>query len=166
MRSVSYTHLDVYKRQILGSFFIFRLCCIVCSMDFARSALTEYLRVFLEYLFIGVAFSAQGIFLSVWPVSYTHLLIDVNANVAKGKVVAVLGQNGSGKTDVYKRQILYIMCDQFRYDCIRALGNQEIFTPNIDRLVKRGLVSVSYTHLCRATQTGLPMNFTKNSLRF
>ena len=35
-------------------------------MDFARSALTEYLRVFLEYLFIGVAFSAQGIFLSVW----------------------------------------------------------------------------------------------------
>ena len=51
---------------ILGSFFIFRLCCIVCGMDFARSALTEYLRVFLEYLFIGVAFSAQGIFLSVW----------------------------------------------------------------------------------------------------
>lgn len=26
-----------------------------------------------------------------------HALIDVNANVAKGKVVAVLGQNGSGK---------------------------------------------------------------------
>lgn len=51
---------------ILGSFFIFRLCCIVCGMDFARSDLTEYLRVFLEYLFIGVAFSAQGIFLSVW----------------------------------------------------------------------------------------------------
>ena len=39
-----------------------------------------------------------------------------------------------------KPNILYIMCDQFRYDCIRALGNQEIFTPNIDRLVKRGLV--------------------------
>ena len=39
-----------------------------------------------------------------------------------------------------KPNILYIMCDQFRYDCIRALGTQEIFTPNIDRLVKRGLV--------------------------
>lgn len=32
-----------------------------------------------------------------------HALIDVNANVAKGKVVAVLGQNGSGKTTFVKR---------------------------------------------------------------
>ena len=31
-----------------------------------------------------------------------HTLIDVNANVAKGKVVAVLGQNGSGKTTFVK----------------------------------------------------------------
>ena len=31
-----------------------------------------------------------------------HALIDVNANVAKGKVVAVLGQNGSGKTTFVK----------------------------------------------------------------
>jgi len=35
--------------------------------------------------------------------------------------------------------ILYIMCDQFRYDCIRALGNTQIQTPNLDRLVKRGV---------------------------
>ena len=31
-----------------------------------------------------------------------HALIDVNANVAKGKVVAILGQNGSGKTTFVK----------------------------------------------------------------
>ena len=31
-----------------------------------------------------------------------HALIDVNANVAKGKAVAVLGQNGSGKTTFVK----------------------------------------------------------------
>jgi arylsulfatase len=35
--------------------------------------------------------------------------------------------------------ILYIMCDQFRYDCITALSNNKIRTPNIDRLVKRGI---------------------------
>ncbi len=25
--------------------------------------------------------------------------------------------------------ILFIMCDQFRFDCIHALGNQDIHTP-------------------------------------
>lgn len=39
--------------------------------------------------------------------------------------------------------ILYIMCDQFRFDCISALGNSTIRTPNLDRLVKRG---VSYSN--------------------
>lgn len=28
------------------------------------------------------------------------------------------------------------MCDQFRFDCINALGNTIIQTPNLDRLVK------------------------------
>lgn len=37
-----------------------------------------------------------------------------------------------------KPNILYIMCDQFRFDCINALGNTIIQTPNLDRLVKRG----------------------------
>lgn len=36
--------------------------------------------------------------------------------------------------------ILYLMCDQFRYDCIRALGNTGIHTPNLDRLARRGVV--------------------------
>lgn len=35
--------------------------------------------------------------------------------------------------------ILYLMCDQFRFDCISALGNKVIQTPNLDRLVQRGL---------------------------
>ncbi|MDC7232842.1 MAG: sulfatase-like hydrolase/transferase, partial [Spirochaetales bacterium] len=38
-----------------------------------------------------------------------------------------------------KPNILYIMCDQFRFDCISALGNDKIRTPNLDRLVKRGV---------------------------
>lgn len=38
-----------------------------------------------------------------------------------------------------KPNILYMMCDQFRFDCIAALGNSKISTPNLDRLVKRGI---------------------------
>ncbi|MCL2640898.1 MAG: sulfatase-like hydrolase/transferase [Phycisphaerales bacterium] len=38
-----------------------------------------------------------------------------------------------------KPNILYIMCDQFRYDCIVSLGNSKISTPNLDRLVRRGV---------------------------
>jgi len=36
--------------------------------------------------------------------------------------------------------ILYIMCDQLRYDCIAAMGNPIVKTPNLDRLAARGAV--------------------------
>ena len=39
--------------------------------------------------------------------------------------------------------ILWICTDQQRYDTIRALGNEFIHTPNIDRLVQEG---VAFTH--------------------
>ena len=35
--------------------------------------------------------------------------------------------------------ILFIMTDQQRFDTIAALGNSHIYTPNMDRLVQRGL---------------------------
>lgn len=35
--------------------------------------------------------------------------------------------------------ILFIMTDQQRFDTIAALGNEHIYTPNMDRLVRRGL---------------------------
>ena len=35
--------------------------------------------------------------------------------------------------------ILFIMTDQQRFDTINALGNPHIYTPNMDRLVRRGL---------------------------
>ncbi len=35
--------------------------------------------------------------------------------------------------------ILFIMTDQQRFDTIAALGNPHIYTPNIDRLVQRGI---------------------------
>ncbi|QLG28860.1 sulfatase-like hydrolase/transferase [Halorarum halophilum] len=41
-----------------------------------------------------------------------------------------------------KPNVLFVMTDQQRYDTVRALGNARIHTPNIDRLVDRG---VSFT---------------------
>ena len=38
-----------------------------------------------------------------------------------------------------KPNILYVMTDQQRFDTIRALGNEQIYTPNLDRLVRRGV---------------------------
>ncbi|GAB5562195.1 MAG: sulfatase-like hydrolase/transferase [Synoicihabitans sp.] len=38
-----------------------------------------------------------------------------------------------------KPDILYLITDQQRFDTIRALGNLSIHTPNLDRLVARGL---------------------------
>src|SRR5438034_11762983 len=35
--------------------------------------------------------------------------------------------------------ILFIMTDQQRFDTIAALGNPHIYTPNLDRLVRRGV---------------------------
>jgi len=45
---------------------------------------------------------------------------------------------GAGRPNV-----LFLFTDDQRYDTIRALGNKSIHTPNIDRLVKRG---VSFTN--------------------
>jgi arylsulfatase len=39
----------------------------------------------------------------------------------------------------YRPNILFIMTDQQRFDTIAALGNRNIYTPNLDRLVRRGL---------------------------
>ncbi|MCF7940710.1 MAG: sulfatase-like hydrolase/transferase [Spirochaetia bacterium] len=52
--------------------------------------------------------------------------------------------------------ILYIMCDQFRYDCIAALGNTVIKTPHIDRLVRRG---VSYTNAYSPCPVCIPARY-------
>ena len=51
---------------ILGSFLVFRISSLLGGMNFVRSGIDEYLKVFLGYLFVGTAFCAQAIFLSVW----------------------------------------------------------------------------------------------------
>lgn len=36
--------------------------------------------------------------------------------------------------------ILFLMCDQFRFDCLHALGNDGVRTPNLDRLARQSVV--------------------------
>ena len=56
-----------------------------------------------------------------------------------------------------KPNILYFMCDQFRYDCIAALGNRVIRTPNIDRLAARG---VSFLNAYSTCPVCIPARYT------
>ncbi|MDC7232933.1 MAG: sulfatase-like hydrolase/transferase, partial [Spirochaetales bacterium] len=49
------------------------------------------------------------------------------------------------------------MCDQFRFDCISALGNDKIRTPNLDRLVKRG---VSFSNAYSSCPVCIPARYT------
>src|SRR3989339_1313767 len=47
-----------------------------------------------------------------------------------------------------KPNILFIMTDQQRFDTIAALGNKHIYTPNLDRLVKRGATFIKAYSSC------------------
>lgn len=44
--------------------------------------------------------------------------------------------------------ILFLMADQFRADAIAALGNPDIYTPNLDRLVRRGVTFANAYSQC------------------
>jgi arylsulfatase A-like enzyme len=37
------------------------------------------------------------------------------------------------------RNVLFVMCDQLRRDCVSCYGNSKVETPNIDRLASRGV---------------------------
>ncbi len=53
--------------------------------------------------------------------------------------------------------ILFVMTDQQRFDTIAALGNEEIYTPNLDRLVRRGL---SFTRAYSPCPVCVPARYT------
>ncbi|MBT3272977.1 MAG: sulfatase-like hydrolase/transferase [Spirochaetales bacterium] len=53
--------------------------------------------------------------------------------------------------------ILYIMTDQQRFDTIAALGNSLIYTPNLDRLVERG---ISFTNAYSTCPVCIPARYT------
>ena len=53
--------------------------------------------------------------------------------------------------------VLYIMCDQQRADTIAVLGNPDIYTPNFDRLVERG---VAFTNAYTTCPVCVPARYT------
>ncbi len=44
--------------------------------------------------------------------------------------------------------VLFVMTDQQRFDTIAALGNEHIYTPNMDRLVRRGVAFANAYSTC------------------
>jgi len=56
-----------------------------------------------------------------------------------------------------KPNVLFIMTDQQRFDTIAALGNKDIYTPNLDRLVARG---VTYTNAYSTCPVCVPARYT------
>tara|TARA_B100000809_G_C14850929_1_gene428280 strand:+ start:289 stop:507 length:219 start_codon:yes stop_codon:yes gene_type:complete len=42
-----------------------------------------------------------------------------------------------------KKNILFLFADDFAYDCLAAHGNEEVKTPNLDKLSKK---STHFTH--------------------
>src|SRR5437660_405395 len=59
-------------------------------------------------------------------------------------VLAALLFGGTCLTAVStKPNVLFILADDFRADCISAWGNSHILTPNLDKLSERGM---SFTH--------------------
>ena len=53
--------------------------------------------------------------------------------------------------------VLFIMTDQQRFDTIAALGNDDIYTPNYDRLVRRG---VTFTNAYSTCPVCVPARYT------
>ena len=56
-----------------------------------------------------------------------------------------------------KPNILFVMTDQQRFDTIAALGNPIVRTPNMDRLVRRG---VAFTNAYSTCPVCLPARYT------
>lgn len=54
----------------------------------------------------------------------------------------------AAEPETKKPNVLFVMTDQQRADTIAALGNQHIYTPNLDRLVRRGASFVNAYSTC------------------
>ena len=61
-----------------------------------------------------------------------------------GLLLTAAGGRGAPAADSPRRpNIIFIMTDQQRWDCVAANGNKLIKTPNLDRLAARG---ANFTH--------------------
>lgn len=78
---------------------------------------------------------------------------------AAGLAMAAHAETAAAEPDTSSAppNILFIMCDQLRADAIAALGNPDIYTPNMDRLVRRG---VTFTHAYSTCPVCVPARYT------
>jgi arylsulfatase A-like enzyme len=67
-----------------------------------------------------------------------HFLKVISHGAAATLVALVLCPFTAGTKTARRPNILFILSDDQRFDTIHALGNSEIKTPNLDRLVRRG----------------------------
>jgi len=58
---------------------------------------------------------------------------------------------------VSRPNVLFVMTDQQRFDTVAALGNHHIYTPNLDRLVRRG---TSFTRAYSTCPVCVPARYT------
>ena len=72
-----------------------------------------------------------------------HARQSPGAQASLNATPAVQAQTAPGTQPAPRPNILWIMADQFRYDCLGANGNPLIRTPNLDRLAAR---SANFSH--------------------
>ena len=72
-----------------------------------------------------------------------------------GLILPTLVVAGEGKsTESERRDILFIMTDQQRWDFVGANGNKTIRTPNVDRLAAEG---ANFTHMFVQSPVCVPL---------
>lgn len=81
--------------------------------------------------------------------------------LAPGAAAISLGRAAPTQAPAIKKDqkpnVLFVMTDQQRFDAIAALGNSHIYTPNIDRLVRRG---VTFTNAYSSCPVCVPARYT------
>ncbi|HEX4232647.1 MAG TPA: sulfatase-like hydrolase/transferase [Bryobacteraceae bacterium] len=74
---------------------------------------------------------------------------DFLRTVTPAAAIATVGATEAvGQGQVSRPNVLFLMADQFRFDAIRSLGNPDVYTPNIDRLAKRGVTFTNAYSQC------------------
>ena len=71
-----------------------------------------------------------------------------NAVITAGALTLQRGAFAQAAPDATRPNVLFIMTDQQRFDTIAALGNEHIYTPNMDRLVRRGVTFTNAYSTC------------------
>ena len=77
--------------------------------------------------------------------------------IAHGAQQSPAGKAPAARTGPDRPNVLFLMTDQQRFDTIASLGNKEIYTPNIDRLVARG---VTFTNAYSTCPVCVPARYT------